>query len=1380
MPQNKTIDQELDDILGQGAAPGTLVGADFDTPSIDQELDALLGDDTGLSALEGLAPQGIDQELDTLLGGAPTPSGGFTGITSIGKARAKNLGTLGTFGMSASQYRHALAVEDEAREAGLDLEEKPGIFSRVIDVLSRFNFAIAGGVEAAFDDDPDTNPFGRAARDFFSGVDTIPEALVNWALPKDWEIDLPDVRGEKRAFGEVFERLGMPELGSLSDLAPGMFTDDPEEAKKWFTFLEGGHADITGRGTIGLAADIILDPLTYITAGIGKFGQVLITKGGKVMTTKALTRAGSNAVEEMARKTLGLTDAGINAMRRSAYSTLPNKGGQIVVSEADPLIRDIIRKTVGKDTTRVRMDLLPANVRSKLSKEAVQLAKEKMAKQFLDTPEVAAKWFDDGGIRFMGQTIKGTPEAIRVMSQTSASVLRRAETRLLRASANGRKAAEHLLRAQNKIAGLFKSVGKFLSRDVSKDPIYRLEKQLNIDAAAARRAELLEEMEKAIGSVRWNDKQWAEATMLIDRAHRSASLKLAQQATEAGLYQFGILLPIAKLQSIDEVLDLATNIDKKEFRRVAQFITGFTERLDQIEFGEWRKDIASLLGKGKGLPDEVLEDLEVSLRIAGVELLTPSNVTARREVNIAEAATRAIDRFEQNFRKLNTTEREMVRTYAVQNLLRNSFSRLPQFFDNHAGEITHGLKQMSRREGLEFVDDALSGRHMGVFSQLSAATIRKLSRQMRVADRGFPHLNPVNDLRDAMTRRVDLHVDDVFTRQWERTLLEKFASDTIPVAVDDIFKGLQRTEGLSKEETDKVARLWTKIWSPIRQKIDAAAKGGVKQVRLAGKKQDPRVPLGIKRLGEKLNTAQKREWLRLELNSLKTRRDIGLFFERYADWIIDDIDVLPRYKSLGQYLSPLQLGDPTAFKVLDLDKLGKKVELPMDIWDDVTRQKKPLLNSREANVLLRQYDAANNFFKLMVTALHPAFHVRNFYSNISLAFTDVGVSFLNPLEFFTTISIQRQAFKGGKIVGGDLTDRLGRLYTGADQIALAKRHGVIAEGEDLFEFTGNFSKFAANKLVRPFKKVGLYARGVGRGIENEARLQLFRNHLRRGLDPEHAAAEVKRVLYDYANLSPGEKLVMRRLVPFYTFSRKNIPQMMNQLVRNPGRVAAQLKTVRGRRDENDRMALWEVDGTIFRLNGDGETVHVLTGVDLPVGQLGYFDVLMTKGKRGERGRELMAMLSPLLRTGPELLLNVETFSGKPLDRRQNNLVGAAIEKVAPKPVQDFLGLEKHRTFSGKTRYTFNGKLFYALFESWAFSRILRTSDKGFDAFVSGDNVELQQFILNAITAMKARSLDLSEEDEKRLYFRTKDLEQRLIEEGRRRGFTRTYRPRGIE
>ena len=161
-----------------------------------------------------------------------------------------------------------------------------GAFFRVVDLISRPNYAIAG----FFDTLQGTGKEGeyameRAFREMFSGV--------------------AGLQGDKETFGDVLEQAGLPEGPKLSDLVG--------ENGLTKNFTPGT------RGAVGLALDIFTDPLTYISAPV-KNASVVIGVGGEV---RFLNKAGLAA--RKAKYTQRIDEA------RKAFNLADDVGGDVVL-----------------------------------------------------------------------------------------------------------------------------------------------------------------------------------------------------------------------------------------------------------------------------------------------------------------------------------------------------------------------------------------------------------------------------------------------------------------------------------------------------------------------------------------------------------------------------------------------------------------------------------------------------------------------------------------------------------------------------------------------------------------------------------------------------------------------------------------------------------------------------------------------------------------------------------------------------------------------------------------------------------------------------------------------------------------------------------------
>ena len=74
-------------------------------------------------------------------------------------------------------------------------------------------------------------------------------------------------------------------------------------------------------------------------------------------------------------------------------------------------------------------------------------------------------------------------------------------------------------------------------------------------------------------------------------------------------------------------------------------------------------------------------------------------------------------------------------------------------------------------------------------------------------------------------------------------------------------------------------------------------------------------------------------------------------------------------------------------------------------------------------------------------------------------------------------------------------------------------------------------------------------------FENNGRLALFIDRLRKGDSPEIAAEATKKWHFDYRKLSKIERSVFANMMPFYAWSRFALPRMALAMIENPSRMA---------------------------------------------------------------------------------------------------------------------------------------------------------------------------------------------------------------------------------
>ncbi|MEK0325140.1 MAG: hypothetical protein QQN63_05495, partial [Nitrosopumilus sp.] len=315
---------------------------------------------------------------------------------------------------------------------------------------------------------------------------------------------------------------------------------------------------------------------------------------------------------------------------------------------------------------------------------------------------------------------------------------------------------------------------------------------------------------------------------------------------------------------------------------------------------------------------------------------------------------------------------------------------------------------------------------------------------------------------------------------------------------------------------------------------------------------------------------------------------------------------------------------------------------------------------------------------------------------------------------------------------------------------------------------------AAKFLPTGQKFIGFRAgRGIGTAIEEQARLVDFVANLRATGDVNLAAIRTKQFLFDYANLTNFEKHVMRRIIPFYTFTRKNLEVQARALMTTPGRSVAQIHALTNlgevlsgaelTKEERDALPDWIKSGVEILKSKRGETVEILGSLGTPLEQ--PFQAFQPNNFLGS--------ISPILRVPVEQASGYSFFHGKAL----SDVTNAAAFKNFPEIIKNFIGFTEIKgNRSDGTPFVWYTSLrperMHILLNLPPTSRVLTSLKQIQAADVSGQSKILQQLV-----GLRPFSFDLEQEATKRERELKEKLEKLLINAGVVAKFSRTFIPK---
>lgn len=300
----------------------------------------------------------------------------------------------------------------------------------------------------------------------------------------------------------------------------------------------------------------------------------------------------------------------------------------------------------------------------------------------------------------------------------------------------------------------------------------------------------------------------------------------------------------------------------------------------------------------------------------------------------------------------------------------------------------------------------------------------------------------------------------------------------------------------------------------------------------------------------------------------------------------------------------------------------------------------------DLKIMVRGYDRVLNWWKAQVL-ISPSYHMRNMFSNFWNNWL-AGVK--NPILYEKARKITSE--KGlNKVI---MTTDAGETLTRGQILKETRQQGAMGRGlygadikEALDDRIGAISQ-RAKKISgwMPWRQDNVLFktnRAVGSAIENNARVAHYLHKRQIGLSPEDAAISVKKYLFDYEDLSLTEKNILKRVLPFYTWTRKNIPLQLENLIIQPEKFAAVPKVIKEIEAHTPEpktekyMSEYITENIPVRIRTDkeGHTEYFLLGWWLP--SASAIDFL------SQPLESIIQMTTPLLKTPFELWANKSFF-----------------------------------------------------------------------------------------------------------------------------------------
>ena len=448
----------------------------------------------------------------------------------------------------------------------------------------------------------------------------------------------------------------------------------------------------------------------------------------------------------------------------------------------------------------------------------------------------------------------------------------------------------------------------------------------------------------------------------------------------------------------------------------------------------------------------------------------------------------------------------------------------------------------------------------------------------------------------------------------------------------------------------------------------------------------------------------------------------------------------------------------------------KGLVFPKAIAKHVDETYKVLTNEESLKVFVRAYDKLLSFWKGTVTGYFPAFHTRN---AIGGSFNNWLAGIKNPLRYKQTRDILTGKNKTYK-------NALGETIKGSELMRQAERFGALGQPGmmDVMKTSQKeISKLGKGKFI---KQAAGYPRIMMEYVENHLRMPLFLDRWMKGDSFEEAAKWVFKFHFDYMpeGLAGFERVAMRRLIPFYVWTRNNVPLQIEMLMKQPGKYAGLEKmrqtfmTEKGK-EELQYLPDWMKEMFVAKLpflNKAGKSLWLQ--LDIPIEDINKLPITSSGI------REIASLLTPFLKYPIERYMNKDFFFGGEIwnDKLPKELqTRKTIEalKVLPSPIKKFLGFKEVQyrdyrypeEYKFITRYEMSARKLHIIRS--AFGRFYSTLGQILDPEMKSKMGWMKASRL--LGGVPVRPFNMEEEKERRLYEQEKEMEEAL----------RYYKQRGI-
>ena len=451
-----------------------------------------------------------------------------------------------------------------------------------------------------------------------------------------------------------------------------------------------------------------------------------------------------------------------------------------------------------------------------------------------------------------------------------------------------------------------------------------------------------------------------------------------------------------------------------------------------------------------------------------------------------------------------------------------------------------------------------------IVSFINDMFVKPLKHPLDSAEKGYVKGMFYEDVQNTINSSL-AHLVEKEKKAWIRDMWQSYSDDT------DEFLDAMRTNGWLPEHIEANLRSAQKRVSDLEDMISRNLDKESFAFKYSNNKDKPYVDRSV--LETQLEEAKKQ----LKNASEIFKQHIGESIENAADGYIElvkDEIIRPAYDEIVTNIfgkdtaGRIKFSANNAITVMTDEEIrrftdiftdAKIMQYDGDAVDKVNKMSK-MQQAELQPKLLTLYDKFLKIWKATNTLVAPSFHVQNAASNAFQSFLSIGSDALNPksIKLAKNILSTNDPYQTVKISG--------KKYTYQKLNRLAKKYGVIDENFAAYDFgkdkptrwelgqrNADLQKLSDVKWKDSpiWDSVLQTSTVIGSNIESIQRMNLWIGRLKKGDDFEEATRKVDQFLFDYSDLTDFEQNIMKRVIPFYTFMRKNIPMELEAMLNTP-------------------------------------------------------------------------------------------------------------------------------------------------------------------------------------------------------------------------------------